>query len=146
MGLEQFQSFFDNALIGKDYDFPNGREIPMGRLSTHVLDIKRGKPAPGMRADLMRMDAQGQAVLVKSVTTNSDGRTDAPLLIGDDYATGTYELRFYVIDYFKAIGDSDAETSFLDIVPIRFVMREADGHYHVPLLVSPWAYSTYRGS
>ena len=131
-------------MITKDYHGRKG-EIPMGRLSTHVLDIKRGKPAQGVRADLMRIGQDGAAALVKSVTTNADGRTDAPLLIGDDYAMGTYELRFHVADYFRAAGDADAEL-FLDIVPLRFVIREADGHYHVPLLVSPWAYSTYRGS
>mgnify|MGYP003353037527 FL=1 len=106
----------------------------MGRLSTNVLDIKRGKPAQGVRADLLRIGKDGTASLVKSVTTNADGRTDAPLLIGDDYAMGTYELRFHVADYFRAAGDADAEL-FLDIVPLRFVIREADGHYHVPLLV-----------
>jgi 5-hydroxyisourate hydrolase len=117
----------------------------MGRLSTHVLDIKRGKPAAGVRADLMRIGADGASTLVKSTQTNADGRTDAPLLIGAEFVIGTYELRFHVADYFRKAGDGDAEL-FLDVVPLRFVIREADGHYHVPLLVSPWAYSTYRGS
>lgn len=117
----------------------------MGRISTHVLDIKRGKPALGVRADLMRIAPDGTSTLVKSVMTNADGRTDGPLLTGNDFIVGTYELRFHIADYFRAAGDDDAEL-FLDIVPLRFVIREADGHYHVPLLVSPWAYSTYRGS
>lgn len=117
----------------------------MGRLSTHVLDTHAGRPAAGVRVELFAVAAEG-ARLVKSVTTNADGRTDAPLLIGDEYRPGAYELRFHVGDYFRSRGVALADPPFLDIVPIRFAMAEADGHYHVPLVVTPFSYSTYRGS
>jgi 5-hydroxyisourate hydrolase len=113
----------------------------MGRLSTHILDIYTGKPAANVRVQLY---AQGK--LLKETRTNQDGRTDAPLLIGDDYKTGQYELLFHIGDYFRGLGLNLKEPLFIDIVPIRFGMAESDGHYHVPLLASPWAYSTYRGS
>jgi 5-hydroxyisourate hydrolase len=105
-----------------------------GKLSTHVLDTTIGKPAAGMGIELYR-----EGELLKSVVTNSDGRTDAPLLIGDDFKTGIYELIFEVGDYF---GDS----TFLNRVPIHFSVADTRENYHVPLLCSPWAYSTYRGS
>lgn len=117
----------------------------MARLSTHVLDTAHGRPAAGMRLELYRLNAD-QPELALMAVTNSDGRTDAPLLSGDTIAVGTYELRFYVGDYFRAVGAALAEPAFLDVVPVRFAIAEAHGHYHVPLLVSPWAYSTYRGS
>jgi 5-hydroxyisourate hydrolase len=118
----------------------------MGRLSTHVLDTANGKPAQGMAIDLHRLGTDGAWSLVKSVKTNADGRTDAPLLIGDDYKPGTYMLTFHVAPYFAGLGTKLSQPAFLDIVPLRFSMAEADGHYHVPLLCSPWSYSTYRGS
>lgn len=108
----------------------------MSSLSTHVLDTARGRPAAGMKIELWSRD---RSVLLKTVTTNSDGRTDAPLLVGDDMKSGAYELVFHVGDYF---GDK----SFLDQVPVRFTISDVQGKYHVPLLVTPWAYSTYRGS
>lgn len=108
----------------------------MSTLSTHVLDTARGQPAGGMKIELWSAD---HSVLLKTVTTNDDGRTDAPLLSGDEMKTGDYELVFYVADYF-------GEAKFLDRVPVRFTIADADAKYHVPLLVSPWAYSTYRGS
>lgn len=117
----------------------------MGRLSTHVLDTMNGRPAAGMTIDLYAIDGDARR-LVKQVTTNSDGRTDAPLLAGDDYRPGRYELVFHVAPYFLVHGVALPDPPFLDAVPIRFAMADADGHYHVPLLVSPWAYSTYRGS
>lgn len=117
----------------------------MGRLSTHVLDMVRGTPAPGVRIDLFRIAANGERALLTSRTTNADGRTDAPLLAGDDFTAGSYELVFQIGAYFEATGAAVAEPAFLDVVPIRFAMVEG-GHYHVPLLCSPWAYSTYRGS
>ena len=83
---------------------------------------------------------------MKSAVTNGDGRTDAPLLTGDEYKPGVYELRFHVGAYFRARGIDLPEPAFIDVAPIRFGMADADGHYHVPLLVSPWSYSTYRGS
>ncbi len=118
----------------------------MGRLSTHVLDIHGGHPAQGVAIELGRIGTSGSFELIKTVTTNSDGRTDAPILTGEDYKPGTYELRFHIGDYFRARSAKLNEPAFLDIVPIRFGMSEPDGHYHVPLLASPWAYSTYRGS
>ena len=118
----------------------------MGRLSTHVLDTANGRPAAGMKIDLFRIEAGGTRSLVKSVVTNSDGRTDAPLLIDAAFVVGTYELVFEVAAYFRAAGNETADPPFLSTVPIRFGIADANGHYHVPLLVSPWSYSTYRGS
>jgi len=108
----------------------------MSTLSTHVLDTARGRPAAGMKIELWSRD---RAELLKTVTTNSDGRTDEPLLVGDAVAVGAYELVFHVGDYF-------GERNFLDQVPVRFTISDAKAKYHVPLLVTPWAYSTYRGS
>ena len=118
----------------------------MGRLSTHVLDTASGHPAGGMKIELFCIDARGARALVKAVTTNNDGRTDAPLLIDAAFAVGTYELVFDVAAYFRAKGAQTGDPPFLTSVPIRFGIAEADGHYHVPLLVSPWSYATYRGS
>lgn len=118
----------------------------MGRLSTHVLDIQTGRPAAGIVIDLAKINSDGSSLALKSVTTNIDGRTDAPLLTGAEYQAGQYELRFHVGDYFRRHSPPANEPMFLDIVPIRFGVSEPDSHYHVPLLVSPWAYSTYRGS
>lgn len=118
----------------------------MGRLSTHVLDIQAGRPASGVAVDLFRIAPDGGAQLLKSVRTNADGRTDFPLLGADEMAIGVYELRFHAGDYFRAQGQRLPEPAFVDVAPIRFGIADAAGHYHVPLLVSPWAYSTYRGS
>ena len=117
----------------------------MGQLSTHVLDTARGRPAAGVRIVLERIGSGGAREALVAVATNADGRTDAPLLSGGAFAPGTYELAFHVGDYFRAGGGADAGPPFLDIVPVRFHLG-ADGHYHVPLLVTPWSYSTYRGS
>jgi len=110
-----------------------------GRLTTHVLDTAHGRPAAGLRIDLHRIDAAERS-LVTSVHTNADGRTDGPLLNAEQIAPGIYELTFYVGDYFAE------PARFLDLVPIRFTVADAEAHYHVPLLCSPWSYSTYRGS
>lgn len=118
----------------------------MPRLSTHVLDTMNGKPAAGVKIALYRLDEGEVRSLVKEVVTNTDGRTDAPLLAGDDYKTGRYELVFHIGDYFRGLGATLPQPAFLDVVPLRFGIAEADGHYHVPLLASPWSYSTYRGS
>ncbi len=115
--------------------------LPDGRLTTHVLDTAAGRPAAGMRIDLYRVDGEN-AVLLKTVHTNSDGRTDGPMLSGKDLKAGQYELRFHAGAY---IGSRDA-VPFLDLVPVRFGVNDASAHYHVPLLVSPFSYSTYRGS
>lgn len=111
------------------------------KLSTHVLDLTTGKPAVGMVIQLLR--AGVTPALVKTVTTNADGRTDAPLLDAVAMAVGDYELVFHVSDYFAGRG---VECTFLTRVPIRFSISDATAGYHVPLLVTPWAYSTYRGS
>jgi 5-hydroxyisourate hydrolase len=108
----------------------------MSTLTTHVLDTMRGRPAAGLKIELWSIDKKA---LLKTVETNSDGRTDAPLLAADAMAAGTYELVFYVGDYF-------GEKTFLDRVPVRFIISDAAAKHHVPLLVSPWSYSTYRGS
>ncbi len=115
-----------------------------GKLSTHVLDTARGKPAGGLKIELFRL-VDGNSELLKSVVTNADGRTDAPLLIGDELQVGTYQIAFHVGDYFSACGSLDARR-FLDVVPVAFHVADAAANYHVPLLVSPWSYSTYRGS
>ena len=115
-----------------------------GRLTTHVLDTATGKPAAGLLVDLFRLD-DGKRTHLKSVNTNSDGRCDAPLLAGDEFQLGEYELVFSAGDYLRRSGTKLPEPAFLDIVPIRFGMAEAK-HYHVPLLISPYSYSTYRGS
>lgn len=117
----------------------------MGRLSTHVLDTMHGRPAAGVGIELYALSGS-QRILIKRVATNSDGRTDEPLLIGDAFKPGQYELVFHVAEYFGKAGVKLPEPPFLDTVPIRFGLAEADGHYHVPLLVSPWSFSTYRGS
>jgi 5-hydroxyisourate hydrolase len=108
----------------------------MSVLTTHVLDTMRGRPAAGMKIELWSLDKKA---LLKTVQTNADGRTDGPLLDGNSMAAGNYELIFFVGDYF-------AEKQFLDRVPVRFIISDAKAKYHVPLLVSPWSYSTYRGS
>ncbi|MBP7063409.1 hydroxyisourate hydrolase [Ferrovibrio sp.] len=118
----------------------------MGRLSTHILDTMHGKPAPGVTVELYRLEAAGGRSLVKTTITNSDGRTDEPLLTGDAFQTGQYELLFHIGVYFRTRGVAPADPAFLDIVPIRFGIAEPNGHYHVPLLATPWSYSTYRGS
>ena len=116
-----------------------------GRLSTHVLDTANGKPAAGVRIELYRVGAPGGAAPLVEAVTNADGRTPEALLDGEDFCAGTYRLAFSVGDYFASLGHADARR-FLDVVPIVFVVDDPAAGYHVPLLVSPWAYSTYRGS
>jgi len=116
-----------------------------GRLTTHVLDTTAGGPAAGLRIELYR-HADAARELLTSITTNADGRADAPLLQGAQLVPGSYELVFHVGDYLRASGAKLPEPPFLDLVPIRFGIAVADQHYHVPLLVSPYGYSTYRGS
>ena len=108
----------------------------MSGLTTHVLDTMRGVPAAGMKIELWSLD---QSKMLKSVETNADGRVDEPLLAGEEMKAGNYELIFFAGDYF-------GERRFLDRVPVRFVIADATAKYHVPLLVSPWSYTTYRGS
>ena len=116
-----------------------------GRLTTHVLDTATGKPAAGVRISLYRISGQSHRKIAETVT-NADGRTDAPMLTGKGFTVGQYELVFYAGDYLRASGQGMGEVLFLDQIPIRFGVPDADQHYHVPLLISPFAYSTYRGS
>lgn len=117
----------------------------MAKLSTHVLDTTAGIPAAGMAYRLDRIEGE-RRTLLKSGTTNADGRSGGTLLDAGEMATGTYELHFEVADYFRAQGVVLPEPPFLDQVTLRFGIADAAGNYHVPLLVSPWSYSTYRGS
>ena len=117
----------------------------MGRLSTHVLDTAKGKPAAGVKITLYRISGQDHAK-VKDVVTNADGRTDRPMLEGADLTAGIYELVFGAGDYLRETGQAGEGVLFLDEVPIRFGVPDAAQHYHVPLLISPFGYSTYRGS
>jgi len=117
----------------------------MGRLTTHVLDTSAGRPGTGIAVALDRLEAGGRVRLTETVT-NSDGRCDAPLLEGDAFAAGRYELTFAAGAYFRARGVTLADPAFLDEVIIRFGIAAPDEHYHVPLLISPYGYSTYRGS
>ncbi|HVV91993.1 MAG TPA: 2-oxo-4-hydroxy-4-carboxy-5-ureidoimidazoline decarboxylase [Hyphomicrobiales bacterium] len=117
-----------------------------GRLSTHVLDTHLGKPAAGVAVELVELDAAGPFRTVARAATNADGRTDQPLIAGRPVPIGRYELRFAAGAYFAGRGLALPDPPFLDLVPVRFAVAEAEGHYHVPLLVTPWSYSTYRGS
>ncbi|MBK8439562.1 MAG: hydroxyisourate hydrolase [Rhodobacter sp.] len=116
-----------------------------GRLTTHVLDTALGKPAAGVKIVLYRVSGNSHRKIAETVT-NADGRTDAPMLTGKDFTVGSYELVFFAGDYLRASGQSAGEVLFLDQIPIRFGVPDAGQHYHVPLLISPFAYSTYRGS
>jgi 5-hydroxyisourate hydrolase len=117
----------------------------MGRLTTHVLDTAHGRPAAGMAVRLYRMEGSA-AALVDNIVLDADGRAGAPLLEGSAFKVGKYRLVFALAAYFRAQGVSLAEPPFLDEVPIDFGIGDAAAHYHVPLLASPFAYSTYRGS
>lgn len=115
-------------------------------LTTHVLDTARGRPAAGLRVDLFAVEPDGAGRLLKTVTINADGRTDAPLLGEGEMKVGRYELVFHVGAYFRAAGTPVTDPPFLDEVPVRFAIAEPEAHYHVPLLVAPYSYVTYRGS
>lgn len=116
-----------------------------GKLTTHVLDTALGKPAAGVKIALFRVTAAGHEQLAETVT-NADGRTDAPMLLGAALTVGSYELVFSAGAYLRASGQAQGDVLFLDEIPIRFGVPDAGAHYHVPLLISPFAYSTYRGS
>jgi 5-hydroxyisourate hydrolase len=117
-----------------------------GRLTTHVLDTMNGCPAAGMAVRLYRLADDGSAVLLADFDLNHDGRADAPLLLGESFQPGRYRLVFGVAAYFRQRGVDLPEPPFLDEVPLDFGLADASAHYHVPLLASPWSYSTYRGS
>ncbi|HEY4416448.1 MAG TPA: hydroxyisourate hydrolase [Verrucomicrobiae bacterium] len=115
------------------------------KLSTHVLDTAHGCPAPGMKIELWLL-ADGGRTLILTAKTNADGRTESPLLAADAMRAGQYELIFFVGDYFAVKSPALPKPYFLDQVPVRFGLADANASYHVPLLCSPWSYSTYRGS
>jgi 5-hydroxyisourate hydrolase len=117
----------------------------MGHLSTHVLDTANGRPAKGMAFELRRV-APGAPELIVAGVTNAEGRTPEALMEGPSFRTGSYELVFQLGAYFAAQGNRLSEPPFLDVVTLRFTIAEPDGHYHVPLLCTPWSYTTYRGS
>ncbi|WP_263138956.1 hydroxyisourate hydrolase [Pseudomonas sp. RIT-PI-AD] len=117
----------------------------MGRLTTHVLDAAHGCPGSDIEIELFRVEGDALQRLVRA-RTNQDGRCDSPLLQGEDYRPGVYQLHFHAGDYFRARGLTLAEPAFLNVVVLRFGLAAGQEHYHVPLLVSPYAYSTYRGS
>jgi 5-hydroxyisourate hydrolase len=120
---------------------------PVGRLTTHVLDTAIGKPAAGVTITLCCMTDNTTWKQIGEAKTNADGRTDQPMLTGDMFVVGTYMLTFNMGDYFQRQSQAaNAKPGFLDIIPIRFTISDPAGHYHVPLLATPWSYSTYRGS
>ncbi len=116
----------------------------MGQLTSHVLDTMHGKPAAGIKIELYSL--AGKRTQVNSIVTNADGRCDAPLLNEENMETGEWELIFYVGEYFRSRKVETADIAFLEQVPVRFGIDNTDLHYHIPLLVSPWSYTTYRGS
>jgi 2-oxo-4-hydroxy-4-carboxy-5-ureidoimidazoline decarboxylase len=117
-----------------------------GRVSTHVLDTHGGHPAAGVTIELFELSASGERRTIVSTATNRDGRTDQPLIGGRPLPIASYELRFHVGAYFGQRGTPRGDPPFLDVVPVQFAVAEPEGHYHVPLLATPWSYSTYRGS
>ncbi len=118
----------------------------MAGLTTHVLDVTRGGPAERVRVELYEFAAEGERTLVADVATNADGRTNRPLISPEHARAGRFELVFHAGDYFRRQGVKTPDPPFLDLVPIRFAIADPGAHYHVPLIVSPWSYSTYRGS
>lgn len=149
---EQAQALAEIALITRQrlnalVEGP-GKPVTDGWLSTHVLDTANGCPARGVRITLHEIGRSARGLLVETVT-NSDGRTDRPLISGGPLRIGTYEITFHIGDYFRARSGgmgAAAHVPFLDVVPLRFGIAEPESHYHVPLLASPWSYTTYRGS
>jgi 5-hydroxyisourate hydrolase len=113
----------------------------MGKITTHVLDTAKGKPAAGLRIEIYRGNQ-----LLNTAETNADGRLNAPLLEAADLESGIYEIRFHAGDYLRKTFESLTEPLFLDVIPIKFGIADASQHYHIPLLLSPFGYSTYRGS
>ncbi len=116
-----------------------------GFLTTHILDTANGCPAKGVKIRLHSISDAGERTELNECITNDDGRTDSPIIAHGELKTGEYELEFFIGDYFAKRGQGD-KVRFLDVVPIRFGINEPDEHYHVPLLASPYSFSTYRGS
>lgn len=117
-----------------------------GYLTTHILDTAQGIPASQVTIEVWRLDTEKGGVLLKTTCTGEDGRTEEALLVGEEFIAGTYEIIFKVGAYFAAQQIPATDPPFLNDIPIRFSVADPEAHYHVPLLVSPWAYSTYRGS
>ena len=117
----------------------------MGRLSTHVLDTSNGRPAAGVQIELFCRAGKDWKHL-RSMATNAEGRTDQPLLVGDELTPNTYRIEFHIADYFRRAGAKLSDPPFLDVVPVQIGIADPAAHYHVPLLCTPWSYSTYRGS
>ncbi len=135
------------AALRLDHLLASDDKLPVhGRLSTHVLDTHSGKPAAGISVELIELSDLGVSRVVTRTVTNSDGRTDAPLIGGRPVPIGRYELMFSVGEYFAARGVPMSDPPFLDKIPLRFSVSDPEGHLHVPLLVTPWSYATYRGS
>ncbi|MDT8860885.1 hydroxyisourate hydrolase [Alkalihalobacillus sp. MEB130] len=120
-------------------------EKKVGQLTTHVLDISTGKPAKKVAIELFKLNEEKQLMKMADAKTNDDGRVNAPLLEGDELKRGTYQLQFHAGDYFRENGGKQ-NSPFLEVVPIQFVISDEEDHYHVPLLIAPGGYSTYRGS
>ncbi len=118
----------------------------MAGVTTHILDVTIGQPAEGVRVELYEVGSGSERTLIADVVTNADGRTDEPLISAGQARAGRFELIFHAGDYFRRRRTELADPPFLDIIPIRFGVANRQAHYHVPLLVSPWSYSTYRGS
>jgi 5-hydroxyisourate hydrolase len=122
------------------------REQDLAGVTTHVLDVTSGRPAAGVRLELYELTGGFERKLIADVVTNADGRTDKPLIGADQARAGHFELIFHAGDYFRHRRAELADPPFLDIIPVRFGIADPQAHYHVPLIVSPWSYSTYRGS
>ena len=118
----------------------------MAGITTHVLDVTRGRPAEGVRVELYELTSRTERKLIADVMTNADGRIDKPLLSAEQARAGRFELVFHAGDYFRRQRAEMADPPFLDLIPIRFGLADSKAHYHVPLVVTPWSYSTYRGS
>ena len=135
------------AALRLDQHVSGPDKLPVhGRLSTHVLDNHAGRPAEGVALTLRELFAAGDSRVIVETRTNADGRTDAPLIAGRPVPIARYELTFAIGGYFRKRGIALADPPFLDEVPVRFSVAEPEGHYHVPLLITPWSYATYRGS
>lgn len=117
-----------------------------GKLTTHILDTIHGCPAANVAIELWLIQSEQERTLLKTIRTNQDGRTDTPVLMGDEFQPGTYELVFAIGDYFSQRQVELPQPRFLDRVPVRFGISDVSSHYHVPLLATPWSYTTYRGS
>ncbi len=126
--------------------FETPEEHDLAGVTTHVLDVTIGRPAQGVRVEFYELGSGSERKLIVDIVTNADGRTDKPLVSADEARAGRFELIFHAGDYFRRRRAELADPPFLDVIPIRFGLADLQAHYHVPLLVSPWSYSTYRGS